>query len=211
MANRGRFGKYGDKKRIERLRRAKVEPSYAQRKQIISDEIQADYRKTTSKKRHITLRYAKASDVNFIRTLSRNAFHEYGPYEEILPRWFLSGMTVTLLALMRKEPVGYAMLGRHQHVWYAPRVSEMLAIAVEPGSRRLGIADLLMREIEKRAKELRVKTLVLHTAVENLAGQQLFKKRGFTPSVNKKGFYPGGQDALMMAKELAESEPIADD
>jgi ribosomal protein S18 acetylase RimI-like enzyme len=202
MGNSGRFGKYGDIKRIERLRRARIEPSTIRTGQITPSGRHPDHKKSPSRKRRITIRYANTSDVDFIRRLSRNAFHEYGPYEEILPRWFTSGMTVTLVAVMSKEPVGFAMLGRHQHGWYSPPVSEMLAIAVDPGSRRLGIAELLMREIERRAGELQVNRLVLHTAAENEAGQQLFRKRGFIPSENKKAFYPGGQDALMMVKEL---------
>jgi ribosomal protein S18 acetylase RimI-like enzyme len=202
MGNSGRFGKYGDIKRIERLRRAKIEAGTIRKRQITPSGRPPDHRKSQSQKRHITIRYANELDVEFIRRLSRNAFHEYGPYEEILPRWFTSGMTVTMVAVINKEPVGFAMLGQHQEGWYSPPVSEMLAIAVDPGSRRLGIAELLMREIERRARQLQVSRLVLHTAGENQAGQQLFRKRGFTPSENKKAFYPGGQDALMMVKEL---------
>jgi ribosomal-protein-alanine N-acetyltransferase len=149
------------------------------------------------------VRPARAEDVNYIRSLSRKLFHQYGPYENILALWFESDIAVTLLALMGKRPVGFALLGRLERKGYPPCVSELLAIAVEPAKWKLGVGDLLMREVLREAKELKVETLVLHTAVENLSGQKLFKKYGFTPLEVKKNFYPEGQDALMMYKDIS--------
>ncbi|RLB82932.1 MAG: hypothetical protein DRH17_04035 [Deltaproteobacteria bacterium] len=148
------------------------------------------------------LRQARAADVDYIRALSKKVFQQYGPYENILACWFESGITVTLLALMQKRPVGFVMLDRLEHKWYLPRVCELLAIAVEPLRWRLGIGDLLMRGVQRKAKELGIKTLVLHTAAENLPGQKLFKKHEFIPFKIKKHFYPEGQDALMMYKDI---------
>ena len=54
----------------------------------------------------ITIRAAEESDVEFAHSLSKKAFSQYGPYEDMLERWFQSGTTETLLALMEKRPVG---------------------------------------------------------------------------------------------------------
>jgi ribosomal-protein-alanine N-acetyltransferase len=110
---------------------------------------------------------------------------------------------MTFLALMEGRPVGFAMLSRLKGVWYLPHVSELLAIAVEPEKWKRGIGDLLMKEIQRKAEELEVEMLVLHTAIENLPGQKLFKKYGFVPLDIKKNFYPKGQDAIMMYKDIA--------
>ncbi|MDY6951785.1 MAG: GNAT family N-acetyltransferase, partial [Thermodesulfobacteriota bacterium] len=59
-----------------------------------------------------------------------------------------------------------------------------------------------MKEIEKRARQLGVETLVLHTATDNVLGQRLFTKCGFVSCEMKKAFYPAGHDALMMFKDL---------
>jgi [ribosomal protein S18]-alanine N-acetyltransferase len=104
---------------------------------------------------------------------------------------------------MGKRPVGYVMLARSQGEGLGPRLSELLAIAVEAGARRWGIGDLLMREMIRKAEELLVKTLILYTAVDNLPAQALFKKHGFAPAGVKKGFYPEGQSALLMQKEIS--------
>lgn len=151
----------------------------------------------------VAVRAARPADVDYIRSLAKRVFGQYGPYENIIARWFVSGIAVTLLALMEKQPVGFAMLCRFEREWYPPVVSELLAIAVEPAKWRIGIGDLLMREVLTVAEELKVARVFLHTAVENLPARELFKKYGFAAFELKENFYPKGQDALMMYKNIA--------
>ncbi len=150
----------------------------------------------------ITIRAAEESDVEFVHSLSKKAFFQYGPYEDMLERWFQSGTTETLLALMEKRPVGFAMLGRNQSEWESRQIAEILAIAVEPAKQKKGIGDSLIRGVVRKARELRIETVVLYTGLENVAAQRLFKKHGFTPSKIKKSFYPRGQDALLMYNHI---------
>ena len=159
-------------------------------------------RQTRSQKDQIAIRPAEASDTDFIRTLSGKAFQRYGPYEDLLPGWFLSGIGVTLVAFTGKRATGYAMIERIQGKATSPRVSELLAIAVEPSARKHGVGDRLMNEIIKKSKELLVERLILHTAVDNLPSQAFFRKHGFTPAGVKKEFYPEGQSAVMMRKDI---------
>lgn len=153
-------------------------------------------------KSQVTVRSARPEDVHYIRSLSEKVFQQYGPYEDILVGWFESGITITFIAWMDRQAVGFAMLSRLRGEWYRPRVSELLAIAVEPEKWRIGVGDLLMRRIEGKARELKMEMLGLHTAVDNLAGQKLFRKCGFIPLDVKEHFYPLGQDALMMYKDM---------
>lgn len=151
----------------------------------------------------VTVRPARAGDADYIRSLSKKVFEQYGPYERLLVEWFELGITVTLLALMEKHAVGFAMLRRLEHGWSPPRVSELIAIAVEPAKWRLGIGDLLMDEILREAERLRVETLVLHTAVDNLPARILFRKHGFSEFGMKNNYYPKGQDAITMYKYIS--------
>jgi len=149
------------------------------------------------------VRPARAGDADYIRGLSKKVFEQYGPYERLLVQWFELGITVTLLALMEKHAVGFAMLRRLGHGWSLPGLSELLAIAVEPAKWRIGIGDLLMDEILREAERLEVGTLVLHTAIDNLPAQILFRKHGFSELGMKKSFYPKGQDAIIMYKDIS--------
>ena len=157
----------------------------------------------------ITIRTAKESDREFAHSLSKKAFSVYVPYEDMLDRWFQSDATETLLALMEKRPVGFAMLGRHQSEWESRQIAELLAIAVEPAKQKKGIGGSLIREVVRKARELRIETVVLYTALENVAAQRLFKKHGFTPSRIKERFYPRGQDALLMVSRIESRNDFA--
>jgi len=174
-----------------------------QRKGISSPRKTAHNRDKTASKTQVTTRPARTSEVDYIQNLSKRVFHKYGPYETMLSRWFEAVITVTVLALMGKKPVGFAMFTHPVKAWVFPRACELLAIAVEPERQGHGTGDLLLSEIERMAKEVGIETMVLHTGVENMPGQKLFKKHGFVPTEIKKNFYPEGQDALVMYKNLS--------
>ena len=156
----------------------------------------------------IDVRPAEVSDAALIQSLSRKAFQKYGPYEDLLSTWFLSGIGATFVALLGKRVAGYVMLGRIEGEAASPRVSELLAIAVEPWARNRGAGDRLMDEIISSARERCVERLILHTAVDNLPGQALFRKHGFVAFGIKTSFYPEGQNALMMKKEINERHEV---
>ncbi len=202
MGKGGRFGKYGETKRIARLRQSRGAGGYSRRRGVDFSGPPGTHWKRSNHREGITLRQAKETDTGFIRSLSRKVFRIYGPYEELLPLWFESGITVTILALIGKKPVGFAMLGRPSQKWHSALVGELLGIAVEPNRHKAGIGNLLMREVIKRAERLNIEMLILHTAPENLPAKRLFQKQGFVLSEVKKKFYPEGQDALMMQRSI---------
>jgi ribosomal protein S18 acetylase RimI-like enzyme len=200
MGNSGRFGKYGEQKRADRLRQARTGAmgGVIMGRRPASDALHRG--KRHPRKARIAIRPADVSDAVFIQALSRKAFQQYGPYEDLLPSWFLSGIGLALVAVVGKRSAGYAMLERIEGEPASPRVSELLAIAVEPWARNHGVGDRLMGEIIRKAKERFLKRLILHTAVDNLPGQALFRKHGFVVYGIEKGFYPEGQDALVMQR-----------
>jgi len=208
MGKTGRFGKYGEQKRIGRIRGFQKSSGFDAHKGCLKEERRiARYERKASRKPRITIRPGVRSDAHYIQTLSRKVFQQYGPYEEILPQWFYARRTVTLIALVGKKPVGFIMLGKPGHRWETPSRCELLGVAVEPESQGMGVGDTLLGEIIKKTHELFIERIVLHTAVLNLPGKNLFKKHGFSPKGVKKGFYPGGQDALMMCKDLFGRRP----
>jgi len=202
MSRRGRFGKYGETKRIERLKRSRISQDPAYKKEDASYRGGSASKRKVPQDRQIRTRAAEPRDLEYIRSLSRRAFSRFGPYEEILAGWFDSGMTVTIMALKGEKPAGFVMMGLPESRPYPPGVTELIAVAVEHRARRLGIGDLLMRKAEKTAGELGIMSLVLFTALDNSAARSLFTKNHFIPIGIRKGFYPRGQDAMMMEREI---------
>lgn len=199
MRKSGRYGKYGEKKRIGRLRRNRGLPEAFGERTGEKGGIKKSREKAAPR---VLVRRAKARDLGFIGALSRKAFHIYGPYDQLLSTWSKSGGVVTLLAEKGKRPVGLAMLGGSSQSDVLPGSVELLAIAVEPSERRCGVGDLLMQEILEVARKRNAASLILHTAVNNRPAQQLFKKHGFVALSIKANFYPRGQDSLMMIRGI---------
>ena len=150
----------------------------------------------------VNLKRATGSDKEFISHLSRNVFEIYGPYAKTVPQWFESDMVLTIMAYVDKRPVGFGMLGNFSGRYDLKHGSEILAIAVEPEMQGARIGDILLKDMEREAAHLNIKRLFLHTAVENLTARSLFNRNGFRTWEVKMKFYPAGQDAIVMAKEI---------
>jgi ribosomal-protein-alanine N-acetyltransferase len=202
MSKQGRYGKYGEIKRFERLRQSKTHSALASRRELRVQK-QRTLGKSMPKKRAVTIRPATSPDAVFIRSLSHDQFSRYGPYEDILLEWFESGAALVFVALHRSNPVGFAMLGRPLQLMDAGPTWEIVAIAVLPHHHRKGVGNALMLAVTGAARDWGASALILHTAVENRAAQLLFRKHGFEAFQLKPNFYPEGQDALMMCRDLS--------
>ena len=200
MGKTGRFGKYGENKRFERLRQGRA--PLARAKSAASSCRRHRFKKSLKHRPELGIRTATPSDRSFIANLSREVFSIYGAYEETVSEWFQSGLAVTVIAQMDGRVAGFAMVGYSVDELSLLCFSELLAIAVEPQWQGRGIGVSLLREIEAIALELNVFRLFLHTATDNVEARKLFDKCGYLPAETKKSFYPKGQDALVMFKDL---------
>ena len=126
----------------------------------------------------------------------------YGPYGSLVSQWFATGATVTLVAFVDGVPAGFAMMGAAFQVDNTAHAAELLALAVEPEYQRRGVGTLLMQAVERAALQWGMEKLFLHTATENTPAQKLFERNGFQVHRIIEGFYPEGQDALHMGREM---------
>ncbi|RPI79044.1 MAG: GNAT family N-acetyltransferase [Desulfobacteraceae bacterium] len=204
MSQQGRFGKYGEIKRFERLRKAGVKAAFdiIQGKQppqkFHNEQV---FEKSGLQNTALKIRPAKTGEIDFIADLSDQVFAVYGPYREIIMSWFACATTTTLIAKAGKRPIAFGMLGFLSDELYQKGWAELLAIAVISEFQKQGVACKLLEAIEQKAAELHIKQLSLHTAKENFIAQRLFTKSGFVMTLIKERYYPAGQTGLMMIKE----------
>jgi len=72
-------------------------------------------------------------------------------------------------------------------------------VAVSPEYRRRGLADMLINELEKRAKELKLSFMTLEVRESNSAAIALYEKHGFNPVGRRKKYYElPTEDAILM-------------
>jgi ribosomal protein S18 acetylase RimI-like enzyme len=145
----------------------------------------------------ITVREAREADLDAVSVLAarlvrmhydwdKQRFLCAGPSIESGYRRFLSSElnkpeSVVLVALVEDRVVGYAF-GRHE-----PRNWELLMdesgvlhdVYVDETSRAQGVGTALVRAFVERMRKAGAQRIVLHTAMQNVAGQALFKKLGF--------------------------------
>ena len=76
-------------------------------------------------------------------------------------------------------------------------------IAVLPECRRMGIASLLLSELEKTVLEIDVKYLNLEVRVGNVPARSFYEKSGFEAVGKRKNYYQKPtEDAILMTKIL---------
>ncbi len=150
----------------------------------------------------VQIRAVRPEENAFLERLSAQAFRPFGAYAGTIRGWADSGETLALLALVQGRPAGFAMASRVRPLDASPIETELLAIAVTPKEQRMGIGRLLLRRIQEETLKNDADLLFLHTATENLAARALFEAEGFRTVRLRPAFYPRGQDALLMIKDL---------
>lgn len=202
MGNSGRFGKYGEMKRLDRLRLSRVSNTkYDVDSKIKPFRTRQSPGQHLHREQHIIVRPARVNETRFIKRLSRKLFNIYGPYEQIILGWFESDMTKTFIAFLDGQPVGFSMIGDMSSRYGLQHLAELLAIGIDPVKQARGIAAVLLREVERKAAKIGIKKIFLHTGTQNFQARRLFTQSGYITSEIKKGFYPEGQDAIVMYKD----------
>ncbi len=80
--------------------------------------------------------------------------------------------------------------------------AEIELIAVSEMYRRCGRGSAIMEELIRIAAESGVKKIFLEVRVSNAPAQALYLKNGFRGLYCRTRYYPDGEDAVVMVKEL---------
>ena len=76
--------------------------------------------------------------------------------------------------------------------------AEILTLAVAPSARRQGLGSALVVAAAERAYVLDAETMFLEVGRENQAARALYERLGFSSVGTRKGYYAGGEDALIL-------------
>ena len=86
----------------------------------------------------------------------------------------------------------------------AGEVSDVMTIAVVPRARRTGLGRVLLEELITRSRAQGACRLLLEVRADNEPALGLYTARGFQRLSTRRGYYPGGVDALVLALDLRE-------
>ena len=141
----------------------------------------------------------RQDDIDAISLLEEASFND--PY----PSYFLADLARDnpdsfLVLVLNNEIVGYGVVDHwedHDH---------LISIAVRPDSRRKGLGEALLVELEKRLTKAR--PLRLEVRQSNVAAIDLYSKRGFTKTGLAEGYYGDGENAIIMEKKLVKEAMV---
>lgn len=149
----------------------------------------------------ITLREVRWQDLAVLADLEEELF---GAEAWSLPSWWgeLAGRPRREYLLAEDEGgvAGYAGLD------HGGEVSDVMTIAVVPRARRTGLGRRLLEELVVRAGRAGAERLLLEVRADNDPARALYASRGFVPLQTRRGYYPGGVDALVLALDLTKEE-----
>lgn len=119
------------------------------------------------------------------------------PWSEESLRSFLALRNVQgEAAILIDEIIGYVF------VQYVADEAHILNLGVRSKFRRKGLATLLLKRLIERAQKRQAKTCYLEVRVRNTVAQKLYFNQKFAPVTIRKKYYPDGEDALILAREL---------
>ena len=92
--------------------------------------------------------------------------------------------------------VAYAFL------WETFEMAQLARIGVDPALRKRGFAKEMMQHLCQRAKEAECEFMTLEVRASNQAAIHLYEGCSFIQVNVSKGYYPNGEDAIVMTKAL---------
>jgi ribosomal-protein-alanine acetyltransferase len=116
---------------------------------------------------------------------SENSFHEVRVLSD-----------TSWVALADGEVVGYLVTQ-----WVLDEI-HILNVAVRPDLRQQGIASKLLDMLFELAGRRGMRDLFLEVRVSNTAAHQTYRKFGFSTLATRKCYYPDGEDAFVMYRQL---------
>jgi len=140
----------------------------------------------------LEIRQVQNEDLDSIYELEKRSFKD--PYPKYLLDQLAEEYPETFIVAKRgTETVGYLAVAHFTNHYH------LVSVAVEPGSRRLGIAQGMLSFVEGR---LPGGVLRLELRKSNDPALELYRKNGFRETGLISSYYADGEDAITMEKSI---------
>jgi ribosomal-protein-alanine N-acetyltransferase len=147
----------------------------------------------------LQIRLAAPPDARPIAELSRDHI-EHGLGWRWTPR--------RIAAALRSTEVNVAVASRGERLagfglmQYKDEDAHLLLLAVEPASRRMGVATALVAWLEKCALTAGIGAVYLEARAGNAGARALYRRLGYREVAWVPGYYLGEEDGVRLAKDL---------
>jgi ribosomal-protein-alanine N-acetyltransferase len=143
----------------------------------------------------LTIERAVAADIRAVHALEQRCFPS--PWRrEFFESEIVNEGRYNLVARRDGIIIGYLFA-----MWFADEM-HVNKIAVDENARRQGIAYALMQRCTAFAVEQGVTSISLEVRQSNDEAQQFYTFLGFEAEYIRKGYYPDGESAVVMMKDI---------
>ncbi len=145
------------------------------------------------------IRKVKKEDFEQVYQIEQTCFKDPYPRKHLVYEFFENPINIILVAEVDEKIVGFI------DFMVTFNSATIVQIAVLPEYRKQKIATNLLNEMEKCfPKDLDdvVENVTLEVRKSNEAAINLYKKDGYEIIVEKKHYYPDGEDAIYMVKRI---------
>lgn len=145
------------------------------------------------------IRRVKKEDFEQVYEIEQSCFKDPYPKKHLEYEFFENPVNVILVAEENSKIVGFI------DFMITFNSATIVQIAVIPEYRKQKIATLLLKEMEnsfpKNIEDV-VENVTLEVRKTNESAINLYKKDGYEIIVEKKHYYPDGEDAIYMVKRI---------
>ena len=152
----------------------------------------------------VVVRAFQQADLDEAFSLDQVCFAPGIAYSKAELRYFLARSSTFAIVAEKADHMAGFLLAE----WSARgkrKPAHVITIDVAPADRRSGIANRMMNAAEMHYREAGCTALSLEVAVDNLAAQAFYSKRGFSITGKIAEYYNGVLDAFTMSKLLADA------
>lgn len=155
---------------------------------------QAENQHRAKVKKNIIIEEATIEDVDNIHKIEIECFNDdISVSKDMIIDEFNNKDKFHYKATYNKEILGFTS------VWKTDDAYNILNLAIKKDFRELGIASLLMEKLINFSKEQKdINKIFLEVNEKNTNAIKLYSKLGFKKEHIRKGYYPGGENAIIM-------------
>jgi ribosomal-protein-alanine N-acetyltransferase len=142
----------------------------------------------------ITIRTMQISDLDRVLEIEKKSFPNPWKKDHFLYEIKDNRLSEPIVMLYKNKIIGYAVC------WHLYEEFHLANIAIDPDYRGMGLGEFLFDyTLQLAGKEM---YYILEVRVNNLPALKLYQKKGFSILFTRKNYYPDGEDAFVMVKQM---------
>ncbi|MGO2127853.1 MAG: GNAT family N-acetyltransferase/peptidase C39 family protein [Pseudoalteromonas prydzensis] len=152
----------------------------------------------------VAVRAATEADLKALLAIEQQSFSQDRLSARSLKRWIAAKHGILLVGESNNQLLGYGLVWCHK----GTRLARLYSLAVTPQAQGKGLAQQLLKALERATAERGRVFMRLEVAVNNLAAIALYKKLGYRVFGQYSDYYDDHSDALRMQKNIRNTNEL---